>query len=958
MHHRILILFLSLFICVGAVGQDFYDVTYRPENLRYELLNTEHFDLIFQSGTEQQAREAGHLLEDTYDEVRALVGLEHSFRMPVVLNAFNDLANGRVTALVFRQEVEAVSLKGKFLDPGFYTWMEAVLPHELVHAAHAEIRPVFGFGGLLSLFSPDLSRMLNFSIPPGMTEGVAIYHESRLHPGVGRLNFSFFNMKYRAAMTSGRPWRLAQMLEASAYSQPYNRHYIGGSFVYDYLVELYGEAFFGKSVSRYNRWPFFGYAFSLWTATGEHPWRIGRALRKKAGEIDVGDGYSGKGKLVSGRRGLNHYRPQWLSPNELVVYLDGYDVRRGFYTYDLRSGERKSISYQTITEDREFSLTPDRASILYSRYVPHWTSDVKAIADVHQVRVRSGVAERLTREGRLFSPVFLDEGRLWATQNRGQFTSWVSVANGQVDKRLNDAPRAVYRDIAICRLQEKAAILAGLEGRSVVFTADIKGGEAVRRTPVLFREQGSIYDISWSPGCRYLLFTSDPHGKPDIFAHDFSTGQTVRLTDAPYGAFEGSLSADGTTLAFIDYRHERRDLRLLPFEPESVEPVASATFDTGSAASWPAFSKRASVNLVDGKVRDYRPGFRSLRPRILVPSVSREKRVEDGAGVDLGWALGLKLEGSNPLESWAYGIHAFHQDGRLWGEAALQTAAYPWRPGVRIYGTPSSQLVRLVESGEEERTVRLARYERGIELTSRLPVTHKSNVFFTGSTVRLDTRLRQTRFMDRGTGLLDPFPAAGDFTTRATISPSYTMAYRLQSNPRDLVPNTGLILRTRAEVDVWTHKPGSAIAPFASRAWLGSLSLYLPLSLRWHQSLRLEAGLLSQNEGSIYDLDSWVPRGFENDLQPGKGTFLKGGIQYTTPLWYIDNGFVALPAYFKVLLAYGFVESVSDLQFEDHWTSAGIGIGLDMRVAHALSLTFRVAAAWQLETGKLVAVFR
>jgi hypothetical protein len=237
-------------------------------------------------------------------------------------------------------------------------------------------------------------------------------------------------------------------------------------------------------------------------------------------------------------------------------------------------------------------------------------------------------------------------------------------------------------------------------------------------------------------------------------------------------------------------------------------------------------------------------------------------------------------------------------------------------------------------------------------------LTLSSNVFYTGVTPRLGAQIRQVRFMDLDQGILEQYPSAEAFTTRATLSPKLAFAYRLQSNPRDLVPNSGLIFRSEAELDVWTHEEGVTTSPQASRAWLNTLNLYLPLSLRWHQGLKLQAGVLTQNAGSIYDLDRFVPRGYEDDLYLGAGTYLKGGLEYTTPLWFIDNGFIILPAYFKVLLAYAFAETVTDPRFDRHWTSIGAGLGLDMRVAHTLSLTIRIAAAWQVENDRVVAVFR
>ena len=199
---------LALGLCGAAHAQNdipasnqLYEPARRPPGVAYDVLKSPHFDLIFQRGTEREAREAAALLESELQRVEALTGHPRRMSMPVVLNNFNDQSNGLVSTLPFRQEIETAAILGHSLSARYKSWLQAVMPHELVHAAQAQSDAGFGVGWLLRFLSPDLARSLNLGLPPGLNEGIAVLHESTVQEGAGRLNFRSSRCSF------GRPWR-------------------------------------------------------------------------------------------------------------------------------------------------------------------------------------------------------------------------------------------------------------------------------------------------------------------------------------------------------------------------------------------------------------------------------------------------------------------------------------------------------------------------------------------------------------------------------------------------------------------------------------------------------------------------------------------------------------------------------------------------------------------------------
>ncbi len=185
----------------------FYDVDYRPPGVRYHVFESSNFEVIFQEGAEADAREAAAILEAELPRTQALVGSRRALRMPIVINQFNDQSNGFVTPFPFKQEIESIGIKGSRLSARYSSWMWAVAPHELVHAVHAQVGTGFGLGAVMRWFAPDVTRSFNLWMPVGITEGAAVYHESRVQEGAGRLQFSLFQMQFRAAMMARRKKR-------------------------------------------------------------------------------------------------------------------------------------------------------------------------------------------------------------------------------------------------------------------------------------------------------------------------------------------------------------------------------------------------------------------------------------------------------------------------------------------------------------------------------------------------------------------------------------------------------------------------------------------------------------------------------------------------------------------------------------------------------------------------------
>lgn len=909
-----------------------YDVQYRPASARYLVGHYPHFDVIYQAGTEATAFQIATELEAHRAATDSLVGRTGDpLRMPVVVNGFNDRSNGFVSPFPFRQEIEAVSLKSDALATYFPSWPAAVAPHELVHAAHADIDAGFGVGGLVRRFGPDWSRVINLTAPRGLVEGVAVYRESQLHPGAGRLHAPTATMKYRAAMLSDAPWSLTQMLEAPAYTRPFDRHYLGGGQAYAYLTAREDRSaepsFFHQATRLHHRFPLLGFGVGLWYGTGTPPWALGDSMqadlvarvrqRQASGEPFTHP------DVIDGAPGLEYRRPHWVSDSTLVAHAEGYNVRPGFYAVDVASGRRRLISTQRITEDGVTTLSRDTTGLYFSRYVPDPFVLQAFQAEVHRLDLADGTVQQLTSGGRAHAPVEAPGGPVWALRNEGAYNQWGRVQSDGTVEPITTLPKVQIVQVAPSPNGRTVAVLINEDGIVRLYRATLPENGTVRLVPWLGMVGGVIYDVSWGPQGRYLLFTSDAEGTANVYALDAAHDHVRRLTHVPFGALAPSVSPDGKTLAFVNYRHERFDLVRIPFRPDRGVSVSAATLLRPGERGWEGLPRRGTDSQAarpPARISQYRPVTR-LAPRLVYPMLDYDIERD---GEPLGVKVGVGVAGADPLKQWAYSAEGYYQAHRLWGRALLQSGRYLARPSATIYNEPTSI------------SRRRAIEERGVELSVRAPLTLDRNVALTQALFQVGSAVQQARLIDEEGQVLTAFEA------QWVLRPAAVFGYRVEANLRDLMPSRGVVLRSSAEVDAWSSSG-------ARRGWRASARMYLPFLERYNTGMSLYGRLLTQNRSSVLSANPVLPRGYVGEgLGLPQGTFGLLGAEVVQPITFIDDGWTTIPIYLKSLYTYGFAEALWYTSHPQERLSAlGMGLGLRFRFFYAFDFDARIGAAFR-----------
>ncbi|GMQ82373.1 MAG: hypothetical protein BMS9Abin05_1824 [Rhodothermia bacterium] len=922
----------------GASAQviPLYDVIYRPPGLKYSVLRGDHFDIIFEQGLREQASETLFVLENTLAGTDTLTGAGFNIFMPVVLNKFTDRANGVVTSFPFKQEIDATASKGRGLSRRFPSWTYLVAPHEAVHAAQADFGDGTGLVGFLRWFSPDFARSLNMFVPPGISEGVAVYRESQLTEGAGRLNHPFFTMQIRAAFENGRGWSLAQMLESPSFTRPFDRFYMGGAHFIKYLVENYGD----DVIQRLSRWqfrfPFLGYGANLIYATDTSPSKLSRSFRDWFRENERARieqlGVQTDGALLSGRKGLVNRRPHWLNDSTLVVFSLGYNLRRGFYRIDVQSGKRKLLANTTITEDATYSLNRDSTTILYSRYERDPFVAVQERANVFFIDLASGEIERHSTWSHAINPVETGSGKVLALRNDLQFNSVVEIDQNGLSKVVLDYGRADFVSLLPRPGTDSLAVLMNVKGHQALFVTSLSRLGEADLLPWIGFEGGSIYDASWSKDGRYLVFTADLDDVQNVYVSDEWTDRMWRVTNVPYGASEGALSPSNRFLAYVEYRDQSFDLRTLPFDLSVALEIDRELARYTEKVPWRSWLVESNDYYAYLEPKPYQ-GLKYLAPRMMYPTFYLDAPRRKDADARMGFGVGVAMQGTDPLQEWTYYGEGILQRSRLWGELGVQWGGSLFRPSFSYSSRPQT-INAIIRDAATTREQRLIRRRRQASFGLRVPVTLVENVFRSSVTGLLSVNFREDQFVD------DDFIPRTRKTNRTTLSPALIFGYKVQRNVRDLVSNSGIGIRLFSDIDVAVN--GGSL----KRALIGLGDLYLPFFAKFNTGLHINTGVVVQNSPSVFNLDFFKPRGREDILIP-KGTSYRYGITVTQPILFIDDGLFLLPVFFKAAYVYGFADRVLTTGPDsDDYSSLGFGLGLRLRLFYTFDFDLRLEAAY------------
>lgn len=629
----------------------------------WRAFSTEHFRVTFEAGLEPLARRAAERAEYAYDLLSRELVEPPRGRIDLVLANNVDYANGYATPFPTNRIVVYAHPPADEPSLAFtHDWVELVVLHELVHIFHLD-RAEGIWAPLRSVFGRSPVLFPQVYSPAWLVEGLATYYESALTPA-GRVRGTYHDMALRTAVLEDSFFPVDRATGDPARWPAGATPYIYGSLFVDHLARRHGPESLPAFVETVGRRlvPYrldaaakgaFGTSFSAaWRAWEE-------SLRARY--LPLADSLRAMGVtepeiLTTAGRGA--YHPRFAPRGGAIAYAASTGREEPALRLLLPDGSEREVAERTSLGPAAW--TPDGEGLLFSQL--EYVDPYRALADLYRVGAEGGDEERLTRGARFWEPDLHPDGRrvVGVTDAEGSNALEVrDLATGEA-RRITAPSAAVAwsmprwspdgERIAVGRWRAGGDYDVVILDASGAVLAEATSDRAIDLAP------------TWSPDGRFVLFSSDRTGIPDLFAFDTREGRLLQVTRVLTGAFQPSVSSDGRWIAFSYYRADGYHVARIPYDPGSWRPAPPARPEAASPASVPDMEAAAG-----GEARRYSP-WRSLAPATWSLAL-------DG-GTALGGGVGAASAGRDLVgrHFWGAGAIVYPEGGRLDGGAAYRYA--------------------------------------------------------------------------------------------------------------------------------------------------------------------------------------------------------------------------------------------------------------------------------------------
>ena len=582
----------------------------------YRTLDTRHFRITVPDGLEREGRVAGAAAEHAYELLsRELAPPRGTIDLVVTDDA--DYSNGYATTVptnrivVFATPpVDAGSLR---LNED---WLGIVITHELTHIFHLDrVRGAWSLAQHIFGRAPALFP--NAYGPSWLTEGLAVYYESRLTDG-GRLKDSESRMIARAAALEHRlPSLNALSLGSPIFPGGTGAYGYGALFV-DYLARTRGDSTIRHFIDAQS-------------ATIV-PWALDRDARKAFG-IGFGDAYATFRDSIQRSVGtLTQPLPGW---RELTTHgyfaLDPRFTSDSTLVYAAADG-RSTVAEYALSLDgtrrrigRRNALGPSvsyQGGLLFAQ--PDLVSPSEVRSDLYVER--NGVQRRLTHGLRLIQPDARADGTIVAVQLAPARSSLLLLNTAANEYRVlrSAAPDETWSEPRWS--PDGSAIAVSHRTHGGMFSLeviDVASGAFEQ----LDRGDFIITSPSWTPDGQAVLYSSEQSGVPSLAIVGVS-GRSLgscrperpkgvegpALDGCPEtGLYTAEVSPSGNTIAGVTLRADGYHVGVAPFASTTS---ASQRPPTQLANATPADTQP----LAAGDYHNY-AAWRSVLPRYWYPVV-------------------------------------------------------------------------------------------------------------------------------------------------------------------------------------------------------------------------------------------------------------------------------------------------------------------------------------------------
>ncbi|HEX3697877.1 MAG TPA: hypothetical protein VH374_21060 [Polyangia bacterium] len=560
-------------------------------------LTTPHLIVYYSEGNHDQAVRLAAHAEGCVGYLKSVAQIHNDLTEQPMAVLFADLPlnNAFVTPRILGWDAQAVisthdTVDLFSLEMGQPPDAGETACHELVHYVHLEqiagfplfMNTVFG-----AAYTPQIG------LDSWFDEGLAVYYETKLQPGTGRLAWPFWRGMFAAAYAGHR----INGGDLSALQRDFHlgNHYLVGSQFVRFLADRYGEQQLWRLINVQGRSIFFPFGVNLrfWQAYDK---TLSTLVDEFADEV------------------AQHIPPRARPAGQRVVHAAGYSARYARAADGteaiVSSDHDQPARLKIYAPDGALRVVRDLTDVLPPRElvagVPSFISGVSFSSDGRTLYFVSTDQDATYQASRLYRYDVADDslsvvnrdlrgpgGSISPDGRRYAFAqanadhhdlALLDLASGQT-RVLFTEPSGTY--LSNPRFSPDGKRLVATEADHQHFRLRLFDAASGQPQATLPTADAPVHDPSWADDQRILYLGPAPTTAGfQVYVHDLASARTERVTDAPYLAFEPRAAGAGA-VRFLNrngWEWTVDEVKLPPPQPA----LAVAAADAAPAPSPPS----------------------------------------------------------------------------------------------------------------------------------------------------------------------------------------------------------------------------------------------------------------------------------------------------------------------------------------------------------------------------------
>ncbi|MFC1668857.1 hypothetical protein ACFL20_00575 [Spirochaetota bacterium] len=555
-----LILLIFIAICtaslpVQAQSEPLFGFQQNPMSIKWKIIETEHFMVIFPKEISSDAQRVASILEHVYPHLNKTIDAKKR-KIPILL--YNRFTQSNGFATLGPKRSIWFNTPNQQSKMGALDWYDSLALHETRHILQYDSLDR-NTAWLLHVLFGDIGRTTAMfsTIPLWYFEGDAVNIEAALS-NAGRARIPRFDAALRAQLLSGKKYTYYQSLfDTYRDVNPLASPYLLGNFLVAKIRRDHGPAAMKKINSRSMWFPLvpYSYTHSMESTIGRHASDLYKDTLKELVTIwnDQLKGlkFTDASPLhkVNRENWTGNLMPQYSPDGAVILYRWSKEDIPKIIKVNRKTGREKTVATTGFLNTAPI-VTGTRA--VWSEEIPHVRWGMESFSDVYMADITTGKVNRITSGKKYFAPSLSPGMKKIAVveYNPGNRCTLV-ILNAKTGKTVQKFTNAENDFIETPRWspQGTEVIIAKKSGQKgkAVFSCSMKTGTCRELVP--FSEENIHSPLT---NGRHLFYVSSYSGIDNIYAMDLKTRKRYQVTSRKFGAYYPSLSVDGKKLAFSD----------------------------------------------------------------------------------------------------------------------------------------------------------------------------------------------------------------------------------------------------------------------------------------------------------------------------------------------------------------------------------------------------------------------